>query len=102
VRRSDPSQVKLNWQPVVRWWPWKTTPHTVCDNGVATRFSTTWATPRCPNHGLIRRLIINRRRQAVDRAHTRDSSAGSVKAARPGLGPLSTGSARCAEPPRRR
>lgn len=25
----DPSQVKLNWQPVRRSDPWKTTPHTV-------------------------------------------------------------------------
>ena len=29
ARASDPSQVKVNWQPVVRVEPWNTTPHTL-------------------------------------------------------------------------
>ena len=40
----EPSQAKLNWQPWVAA-PWKTTPQTLFGNdGLATRFITTWAT----------------------------------------------------------
>ncbi len=49
-RARLPSQVKLNWQPVVRSAPWKTTPHTVLGKaGWRTRLSTTCATARCPS-----------------------------------------------------
>ena len=40
---------KLNWHPVVRWEPSKTTPHTVEGKaGCATRLRMTCATARCP------------------------------------------------------
>ena len=47
--RMEPSHAKLNWQPVRRPAPWKTTPQT--DFGKAgwrTRFMTTWATANWP------------------------------------------------------
>ena len=48
--RMTPEQVKLNWHPLDRAAPWKTTPQTVFGNaGWRTRFRTTWATAFMPS-----------------------------------------------------
>ena len=48
-RRMEPSQAKLNWQPVRLPAPWNTTEQTLFGKaGWRTRFSTTWATAACP------------------------------------------------------
>ncbi len=65
----EPSQVKVNWQPVARVEPSKTTPQTLLGKaGWRTRFRTTCATARWPSVAFLRGLIINGAGQAFERA----------------------------------
>ena len=71
MRASDPSQVNVNWQPVLRCEPWNTTAHTPLGKaGWRTRLSTTWTTARSPGGSSPASYHAARARQSRARARS--------------------------------